>query len=87
MKKKAILAEKPSVGRDIARVLGANQKGNGFFEGKDVIVTWGLGHLVTHADPEHYGEQYKTWRLEELPMLPKRLISLSLNKPLSNFIP
>ncbi|KQL57176.1 MULTISPECIES: DNA topoisomerase III [Bacillaceae] len=73
MKKKAILAEKPSVGRDIARVLGANQKGNGFFEGKDVIVTWGLGHLVTHADPEHYGEQYKTWRLEELPMLPKRL--------------
>lgn len=73
MKKKAILAEKPSVGRDIARVLGANQKGNGFFEGKEYIVTWGLGHLVTHADPEHYGEQYKNWRLEELPMLPKRL--------------
>ncbi|WP_078393098.1 DNA topoisomerase III [Shouchella patagoniensis] len=73
MKKKAVLAEKPSVARDLARVLGANQKGNGYFEGKEYIVTWALGHLVTHADPEHYGEQYKTWKLEELPMLPKRL--------------
>ncbi len=73
MKKKAVLAEKPSVARDLARVLGANQKGNGYFEGKDYVVTWALGHLVTHADPEHYGEQYKTWKLEELPMLPKRL--------------
>ncbi|GAF12704.1 LOW QUALITY PROTEIN: DNA topoisomerase III [Bacillus sp. JCM 19045] len=73
MSKKVVLAEKPSVGRDLARVLGANQKGHGYFEGKEYIVTWGLGHLVTHADPEHYGEQYKNWRLEELPMLPKRL--------------
>ncbi|WP_263705436.1 DNA topoisomerase III [Shouchella tritolerans] len=73
MKKKAVLAEKPSVARDIARVLGCNQKGNGYFEGNGYIITWALGHLVTHADPEHYGKQYKTWKLEELPMLPKRL--------------
>ncbi|WP_059104216.1 DNA topoisomerase III [Shouchella shacheensis] len=73
MTKTVVLAEKPSVGRDLARVLKCQQKGNGFFEGKSHIVTWGLGHLVTHADPEHYGEHYKTWKLEELPMLPKRL--------------
>ena len=61
MSKTVVLAEKPSVARDIARVLRCEKKGNGFLEGKEYIVTWALGHLVTHADPEAYGNQYKTW--------------------------
>jgi len=71
LSKTVVLAEKPSVGRDIAKVLGCNQKGNGFFEGKQYIVTWALGHLVTLADPELYDDKYKAWKLEDLPMLPK----------------
>jgi DNA topoisomerase III len=73
MSKTVVLAEKPSVGRDIAKVLNCGKKGNGFFEGDTYIVTWALGHLVTHADPEAYDEKYKTWRLEDLPMLPQQL--------------
>ncbi|MGG0411026.1 DNA topoisomerase III [Peribacillus simplex] len=73
MSKTVVLAEKPSVGRDIAKVLNCGKKGNGFFEGEQYIVTWALGHLVTHADPESYDEKYKTWRLEDLPMLPPTL--------------
>lgn len=73
MKKSVVLAEKPSVSRDIARVLGCHKKGNGFFEGDKYIVTWALGHLVTLADPEAYDDKYKTWKLEDLPMLPNRL--------------
>jgi DNA topoisomerase-3 len=73
MSKTVVLAEKPSVGRDIAKVLNCGKKGNGFFEGDQYIVTWALGHLVTHADPESYDEKYKTWRLEDLPMLPPTL--------------
>lgn len=71
--KKVVLAEKPSVARDIARVLKCNKKGNGFLEGDHYIVTWALGHLVTLADPEVYDNKYKTWNLEDLPMLPERL--------------
>lgn len=70
MSKSVVLAEKPSVGRDIARVLGCNKKGNGFLEGPKYIVTWALGHLVTHADPEGYSNEYKEWKLEHLPILP-----------------
>ncbi|WP_419884039.1 DNA topoisomerase III [Peribacillus sp. B-H-3] len=73
MSKTLILAEKPSVGRDIAKVLNSHKKGNGFFEGDQYIVTWALGHLVTHADPEAYDEKYKAWKLEDLPMLPDSL--------------
>ncbi|WP_027631371.1 DNA topoisomerase III [Clostridium hydrogeniformans] len=73
MGKILVLAEKPSVGREIARVLKCNKKGNGFIEGDKYIVTWALGHLVTLADPEVYDEKYKTWKLEDLPMLPKYL--------------
>ncbi|UOF91127.1 DNA topoisomerase III [Fodinisporobacter ferrooxydans] len=73
MGKVLVLAEKPSVGRDIARVLQCAKKGNGFFEGERYIVTWALGHLVTLADPEAYGETYKTWKIEDLPMLPSPL--------------
>ena len=68
-----VIAEKPSVARDIARVLKCNKKGNGYLEGDKYIVTWALGHLVTLADPENYDVKYKTWNLEDLPMLPDRL--------------
>jgi len=70
MGKTLVLAEKPSVGKDLARVLGCRNKQNGSFENEKYIVTWALGHLVTLADPESYDEKYKAWRLEELPMLP-----------------
>lgn len=70
--KHLVIAEKPSVARDIARVLECSKKTNSYIEGKDYVVTWALGHLVTLADPEEYGEQYKTWRLDTLPMLPDR---------------
>ncbi|TSI11746.1 DNA topoisomerase III [Lysinibacillus sp. BW-2-10] len=73
MAKSLVLAEKPSVARDIANVLKCNKKGNGFLEGDQYIVTWALGHLVTLADPESYDVKYKTWNLEDLPMLPERL--------------
>jgi DNA topoisomerase-3 len=68
-----VLAEKPSVGREIARALNCNQNGSGCLMGSKYIVTWALGHLVTLADPEVYGERYKTWNLEDLPMLPERM--------------
>lgn len=71
--KSLVIAEKPSVGRDIARVLGCKQGGNGFLEGKDYVVTWALGHLIELADPESYGEQWKEWKMETLPMLPEKL--------------
>lgn len=73
MSKTLVLAEKPSVGRDIARVLKCAKKGNGYLEGDKYIVTWALGHLVTLANPEQYDDKYKEWRLEDLPMLPSPL--------------
>lgn len=73
MGKILVLAEKPSVGRDLAKVLGCNQNGNGCITGPKYIVTWALGHLVTLADPEAYGERYKTWSLDTLPMLPGKM--------------
>ncbi|OZI10374.1 DNA topoisomerase III [Bacillaceae bacterium SAS-127] len=73
MAKSVVIAEKPSVARDIANVLKCTKKGNGFLEGDKYIVTWALGHLVTLADPEVYDNKYKTWNLEDLPMLPERM--------------
>lgn len=73
MAKSLVLAEKPSVARDIARTLGCKQNADGCIVGEKYIVTWALGHLVTLADPEVYGEQYKTWSLETLPMLPQKM--------------
>ena len=71
--KALVLAEKPSVARDIARVLKCSKKQNGALEGEKYIVTWALGHLVTLADPEEYDKKYKEWNLEYLPMLPKKM--------------
>jgi len=73
MPKTLVLAEKPSVGKEIARVLGCRQGGPGCLMGGNYIVTWALGHLVTLADPEAYDDKYKQWRLEDLPMLPKQM--------------
>lgn len=73
MSKTLVLAEKPSVARDIARVLGCKQKGDGCIIGPKYIVTWALGHLVTLADPDAYDDRYKAWRLEDLPMLPDKM--------------
>ncbi len=71
--KTLVLAEKPSVGRDIARVLHCGQKSDGFLEGKDYVVTWGLGHLIELQDPEGYDKKYREWKMEDLPIMPKRL--------------
>ena len=80
MAKSVVLAEKPSVARDIANVLKCHKKGNGFLEGDKYIVTWALGHLVTLADPESYDEKYKKWNLEDLPMLPERLKLITIKQ-------
>ncbi|MGN6714254.1 DNA topoisomerase III [Anaerocolumna jejuensis] len=68
--KSLVIAEKPSVGKDIARVLKCTKNLNGVIEGEKYIVTWGLGHLVTLADPENYNDRYKEWKIDDLPMLP-----------------
>lgn len=73
MAKTLVLTEKPSVAKDIARVLGCKRSGNGCIVGDKYIVTWALGHLVTLADPEAYDDKYKNWRMEDLPMLPGRM--------------
>ena len=71
--KSLVLAEKPSVARDIARVLKCGKKLNGALEGDKYVVTWALGHLVTLADPEEYDKKYKEWKMEDLPMMPKKM--------------
>ena len=71
--KSLVIAEKPSVARDIARVLHCGQKGNGCLEGNRYVVTWALGHLVTLADPEEYDKKYTKWEMSTLPMIPKEM--------------
>ena len=71
--KALVIAEKPSVARDIARVLHCEKKLDGGMEGKDYVVTWSLGHLVTLADPEAYDKKYMKWEMETLPMMPDKM--------------
>ncbi len=71
--KSLVIAEKPSVARDIARVLKCSRKINGALEGNQYIVTWALGHLVTLADPEGYDKKYREWKMEHLPMIPPKM--------------
>src|SRR5699024_6785538 len=85
MKKSVVLAEKPSVARDIAKVLNCHKKGDGYLEGNEYIITWALGHLVTLADPESYDGKYKTWKLEELPMIPPELKLMTIKKTSKQF--
>ena len=71
MAKTLVIAEKPSVGRDLTRVLpGAFTKSEGYLEGPEHVVTWAVGHLVQLADPDEYGAQYKKWRMADLPIVP-----------------
>jgi DNA topoisomerase-3 len=71
--KSLVLAEKPSVARELARVLGATTKQKNSFEGTKYVVTWALGHLVELAEPEDYDPKYKTWNLEDLPIIPAKM--------------
>lgn len=83
--KSVVLAEKPSVARDIARVLKCNQKKNGYMENDKYIVTWALGHLVTNADPEQYDAKYKQWDLNMLPIIPERMKTVVIGKTRKQF--
>jgi DNA topoisomerase-3 len=80
-----IVAEKPSVGRDIAGALGGHRRGKGSLAGDGWIVTWALGHLAELAPPDAYGEEYKKWRLESLPILPERFKVRVSNKTREQF--
>ncbi len=83
MSKKLVLAEKPSVGNEIAKVLGCKEKRNGYMEGSNYIVTWAFGHLVTLADPDAYNKQYASWNLDDLPIIPS-VMKLMVIKQSSN---
>src|SRR5437660_3671445 len=66
----AVLAEKPSVARDVARVLGASTKGDGYLHGNGYVVTWAIGHLAALAQPHEIRPEWRSWRRDLLPMLP-----------------
>ena len=65
-----VIAEKPSVSKSIAKVIGAYRQEDGYLEGGDCVVSWCLGHLAEYAAPEHYDERYENWCFEDLPILP-----------------
>ena len=66
-----VIAEKPSVARSIAGVIGADQKRDGYMEGNGYLVSWCIGHLVSLADAGAYDERFKKWRYDDLPILPE----------------
>lgn len=68
---KLVIAEKPSVAMSIAKLIGAKNKKDGYYEGNDYRVSWCVGHLVQMANPDSYDEKYKKWRIEDLPIIPK----------------
>lgn len=68
---KLVIAEKPSVARSIAAVIGATKKQNGYIEGSGYLVSWCIGHLVSFADAGRYDERFKKWRYEDLPIIPE----------------
>jgi len=80
-----IVAEKPSVGRDIARVLGCRQSGEGCIAGEKYTVTWAVGHLVTLSEPDEIDEKYKKWRTEDLPILPDVIPTKVISKTKKQF--
>lgn len=83
--KSLVLAEKPSVAREIARVLGCREIKKNYIEGKNYVVTWALGHLVELKMPEHYDQKYKTWRMEDLPIIPKKMETMVIRKTSHQF--
>ena len=66
-----VVAEKPSVGHDIARVLGCREKCEGFVKNDKYVITWALGHLVSLCEPDEVDERYQKWRMDDLPILPE----------------
>ncbi len=84
--KTIVLAEKPSVGRELARVLKCDKKTKSFCEGDNYIVTWAMGHLVELAEPGEYDEKFKKWDLQTLPMLPEKMKHKISYKDIKNLI-
>ncbi|MDD6144515.1 MAG: toprim domain-containing protein, partial [bacterium] len=80
-----VVAEKPSVARDIARVLGANARGEGCLQSDAYVVTWAIGHLVSLKEPEELDERYKKWRAADLPILPDKMELKVLPKTRSQY--
>ncbi|MGZ9583951.1 DNA topoisomerase III [Paenibacillus marinisediminis] len=83
--KSLVLAEKPSVAREIARVLGCTEKHKQYIEGPNYVVTWALGHLVGLAEPDDYDKKYQQWKLEDLPMLPEKMRLMVLRESSHQF--
>ena len=81
----AVIAEKPSVARDIARVLGAKENDRVCFRGNGYVVTWAIGHLVTLAEPHEIKPEWKAWRYEHLPIIPEKWVLKILEKTRSQF--
>ena len=83
-----VIAEKPSVSKSIAKVIGAYRQEDGYLEGGDCVVSWCLGHLAEYAAPEHYDERYENWRFEDLPILPAewKLLVHNTKKPQFNIL-
>ncbi len=75
-----VVAEKPSVGRDIARVLGCREKGEGFLKNETHLVTWAVGHLVTLCEPDEMDDKYRKWRMDDLPILPDHIPTKVISK-------
>ena len=80
-----VVAEKPSVARDIARVLGARDRGENCLMGAGYVVTWAIGHLVTLKEPEELDERYKRWKAQDLPILPSKMETKVIGKTKSQF--
>lgn len=85
MSKILVVAEKPSVARDYAKVLGCNIKRDGYIEGEEYMVTWAIGHLVSLAEPHHYDKKYKTWKMGDLPIKPDQFKLRVLRKVSKQF--
>ena len=83
-----VIAEKPSVSKSIAKVIGAYRQEDGYLEGGDCVVSWCLGHLAEYAAPELYDERYENWRFEDLPILPVewKLLVHNTKKPQFNVL-
>ena len=78
---KLCIAEKPSVAKEIARILGAGSRKDGYFEGNGYQVSWTFGHLCTLKNPDDYTDQWKPWRLDFLPMIPPRFAIKLIDNP------
>jgi DNA topoisomerase III, bacteria and conjugative plasmid len=85
MSKTLVLAEKPSVARDIARVLGCRTVSRNYIEGDHYVVTWALGHLIELKMPEEYDSRYKVWRMEDLPIIPEKMETRPIRKTSGQF--